>query len=479
MIVTFATQIILKFYPFVFQALDYIQVLFFMLERFLARFLRHETIDHGLVYLMAYLKFHLQSFMKGKAKMTHTEISAEDQTNANSYTITNLTNGTTYTYKVRAVNAQGESTESNEASTTPSLSPMTVTWPEDIQGTEDSSIWTSLTSDPLQIPQISVSGGQSPYTYTIDENGAPDGLEINQSGTLTGTPTEPGIFEVRVVVQDNGGQSASHNLDITIRPALNVLSIAYKTVEQDKSITPIHLSATGGWDPYTYSISGAPSGISLSSDNRITGSPSQGGTSTITVTVTDDHGNTAERSFNMSVYSLQLAKLFSPILILTKNLTQPGRKVIFPEPVEIMGAESVSNLWFHFGDNTGEGIGIDSKYPASGWIPDLLSFYQTQHPDINFSENNFASLPAALWYLGRHPGQGAVLETYLVSAHFEYPGNGDRDDESEGKDSWYDYYNSTTHPKRGDHPNFPHTAYVHIFEEGGQVVIQYYYLRDV
>ena len=45
--------------------------------------------------------------------------SAEGQANANSYTVPNRTNGTTYTYKVRAVNAQGESTESNEDSARP------------------------------------------------------------------------------------------------------------------------------------------------------------------------------------------------------------------------------------------------------------------------------------------------------------------------------------------------------------------------
>ena len=35
-------QIIINFYPFVFQALEHIQVLFFMLRRFLARILRYK-----------------------------------------------------------------------------------------------------------------------------------------------------------------------------------------------------------------------------------------------------------------------------------------------------------------------------------------------------------------------------------------------------------------------------------------------------
>ena len=402
-----------------------------------------------------------------------TNITNSDK-NTTSHTVENLTNNTEYTFEIRAVNATGNGA-SGSVTATPVLPPLSVTWPEDIKGTEDSSIWTSLTSTP---PQISVSGGRPSYTYEIETDeieteGVPDGLSIDSSGTLIGTPTVNGDFTVTVVVRDAADQSMSQDLNITIRPALNVSPIAYKIVEQDSSIIPIHLSASGGWEPYTYSISGAPMGISLSDDNRITGKPSQDGTFPITVTVTDDHGNTAEHSFNMSVYSIELAEKFSPILILTKNPTQRDRKVIFPEPVEIMGANSVSNLWFSLHTITGQFL-ERFQYPASGWSSDLRSDYQSQFSDINFSENKFASLPEVLSYTGRPPGDYAT-GAYRVTAHFEYPGNGDRDDESEGKDSWYDYYFSATHAKRGDHPDFPHTAYVHILEEGGQVVIQYYY----
>ena len=401
-----------------------------------------------------------------------TNITGSDK-NTTSHTVENLSNGTKYTFEVRAVNATGNGVAVS-VSATPALPPLTVTWPEDIKGTQNSSIWTSLTSSSTSMPpQISVSGGRSSYTYTIAKEGAPDGLSVDSSGKLTGTPTVNGTFTVRVVVQDKAGQSVSTDLNITIRPALSVSPIGYKTVEMDSLITPIHLSASGGWSPYTYSISGAPMGISLSDDNRIIGRPSQDGTFPITVTVTDDHGSTVERSFKISVYSIELAKKFSPILILTKNPTQPDRKVIFPEPIEIMGAESVSNLWFSLHTVTGQFL-ERFQYPASGWSSDLLDAYQSLYADIHFSENKFASLPETLSYTGR-PAEDYAIGAYPVTAHFEYPGNGDRDDESEGKDSWYDYYNSTIHPKRGDHPDFPHTAYVHIFDEGGQVVIQYYY----
>ena len=396
-----------------------------------------------------------------------TNITKSDK-NTTSHTVENLSNGTKYTFEVRAVNATGNGVAVS-VSATPALPPLTVTWPEDIKGTQNSSIWTSSTSNP---PQISVSGGRSSYTYTIAKEEAPDGLSIDLSGTLTGTPTESGTFEVRVVVQDAASQSVSDTLNITIHPALSVSPIGYKTVEKDSLITPIHLSATGGWEPYTYALSGAPMGISLSSDNRITGRPSQDGTFPITVTVTDDHGSTADRSFNMSVYSIELAEKFSPILILTEHPSREDRKVIFPEPVEIMGAESISNLKFRINNVLGQEL-ADDLYSdlTSSWRDHLNSIYQNSiNNSINLSENKFAFLPAALRYQGRPPGLADGI--YFVLAYFDYPG-----EKEKGENSWYDYYTGTTDPPHSQAgANFGNTSYVHIFDRaGGNVVIQYYY----
>ena len=398
--------------------------------------------------------------------------------NTTSHTVENLTNDTAYTFEVRAVNATGNGT-SVSVSATPVLPPLKVTWPEDIKGTQNSSIWTSLTSTP---PQISVSGGRPSYTYEIETDeieteGVPDGLSIDSSGTLIGTPTVNGDFTVTVVVGDAADQSMSQDLDITISPPLSVSPIAYKTVEQNSSITPIHLSASGGWEPYTYSISGAPSGISLSDDNRITGKPSQAGTSTITVTVTDTRGSTGEHSFKMSVYSIELAEKFSPILILTEHPTRKDdRIVLFPEPVEIMEAESVSNLWFHFADAAGHRLNsLDLSYEALKsemalpGVPQpltaLITDYENQYPDIDFSQNKFASIPDELVLTS--PIIIGIVSTSRVYAHFDYPGN--------DKVSWNSTYTGSG-PKRGNNPLFPNTAYVHAFERSnGNVVIRYYY----
>ena len=48
-----------------------------------------------------------------------------------------------------------------------------------------------------------------------------------------------------------------------------------------------------------------------------------------------------------SISDSTLARNFAPVLVLTKNPTRSGRKALHPEPVEIMGAESVRNVWFY------------------------------------------------------------------------------------------------------------------------------------
>ena len=64
------------------------------------------------------------------------------------------------------------------------------------------------------------------------------------------------------------------------------------------------LSSSGGTTPYTYSTSsGLPSGLTLSNAGLISGTPTQSGNYTFTITVTDNTGNTASKTYTMTVYS--------------------------------------------------------------------------------------------------------------------------------------------------------------------------------
>jgi subtilase family serine protease len=63
----------------------------------------------------------------------------------------------------------------------------------------------------------------------------------------------------------------------------------------------LQLSASGGTAPYTWSASGLPAGLSISSSGRISGTPTTAGTSNVTVTVTDSASKTGSASFSWTV----------------------------------------------------------------------------------------------------------------------------------------------------------------------------------
>ena len=164
--------------------------------------------------------------------------------------------------------------------------------------------------------QVSASGGQTPYSYSLSSNPATgSNLSINAtSGQITGTPTQTGTFILTVT--DDHGRTGTRSFSMTVnapRPVSTPLTIAeidditvkISGVQTNSPITPIQVSAPGGQTPYTYSLSSNPAtgaGLSINaSSGQITGTPTQRGTFTLTVTVTDNASTTATERFSMAV----------------------------------------------------------------------------------------------------------------------------------------------------------------------------------
>src|SRR5579862_5627381 len=62
-----------------------------------------------------------------------------------------------------------------------------------------------------------------------------------------------------------------------------------------------NLAATGGVSPYTWSASGLPGGLSISSSGTISGTPTTAGSFSATVTVKDSSGTTTSSSLSLTV----------------------------------------------------------------------------------------------------------------------------------------------------------------------------------
>ncbi len=161
--------------------------------------------------------------------------------------------------------------------------------------------------------QFSASGGVGPYSWTGSAGG---GLSVSSTGAVGGTPSAPGTVAVAVTVTDSTGTKASGSYSITItEPSLTITTTSLPSGSLTASYSAA-LNATGGTTPYTWSASGLPGGLSISSGGAISGTPTSLGTFTVSVTVKDAGGLTATAGLALTVNP-------APLKITTTGISPP------------------------------------------------------------------------------------------------------------------------------------------------------------
>jgi hypothetical protein len=142
------------------------------------------------------------------------------------FTDTNAVNGTQYHYFVRAVNAGGESSDSNEAPATPAAQPPTIASPA-----AASSMPAGATSVNLSVLG-SDDGGESNLTYTWALQGTPPAaVTISANGTnaaknTTATFAAAGAYDFVVTVRDAMGRTSQSTVNVTVNAALTGVTVS-------------------------------------------------------------------------------------------------------------------------------------------------------------------------------------------------------------------------------------------------------------
>ncbi|MBR7781668.1 S53 family peptidase [Undibacterium luofuense] len=125
----------------------------------------------------------------------------------------------------------------------------------------------------------------NPVTFTL--TGAPSGMTISSAGVISWTSPVLGTFNVTVTAKDSKtGFTASAVVSVKVS-AVPAPVVTGKTVSTLVGATVSETVAVTAYNPVTYKLTGAPTGMSISTAGVISWVPAAAGTYTVTVTATD------------------------------------------------------------------------------------------------------------------------------------------------------------------------------------------------
>ncbi|MGH3155811.1 MAG: putative Ig domain-containing protein [Streptosporangiaceae bacterium] len=182
---------------------------------------------------------------------------------------------------------------------------------------------------------VTPSGGEAPYGYSLVSGTLPDGLTFDPStGAITGTATQSGSFPLQVSVAD----SAEPSQQVTANVTLTVAAAPTLTVSTD---TPVHgavgdfyttgIGYSGGVGPYTWSVTSGslPAGLTLDpGSGMVVGTPTTAGSGKVTIQVTDSSTpapEVASATLTFTIVKALALKIAEPALPLaTQGVSYSG-----------------------------------------------------------------------------------------------------------------------------------------------------------
>jgi hypothetical protein len=201
-------------------------------------------------------------------------------------------------------------------------------------------------------------GGTAPYTYRLLGQ-MPLGLTLDSvRGSINGTPSVSGDFSFAVEVRDARAnvQTTSCSFNVT-EPELAVQGCPLPLTSVGTAIST-SLSASGGEGPYTWSIIGTlPSGVSLSPDGVIAGTPRQSGGFLFRVVAADREGRQTASACGLTVMPTPLSAGYCVLPQATES--QPYTQILSPR-----GGEA-PHIWRVIGELP-EGLSLSAAGVANG-----------------------------------------------------------------------------------------------------------------
>jgi len=164
--------------------------------------------------------------------------------------------------------------------------------------------------------QLSAIGGSAPYTYSYADGAAhipgmnlysgaplPNGWSATVTGGFLGIPTVPGTYNSAIRVEDSVHDFYVAPITMTVS---SLAATSQTSLPRAAALTPYNyiLNADGGTSPYTWAVSPGyvlPTGMNLSSDGVLSGTPSTVGSFGFNIVVTDAASRTYTAFYSLTV----------------------------------------------------------------------------------------------------------------------------------------------------------------------------------
>jgi hypothetical protein len=135
----------------------------------------------------------------------------------------------------------------------------------------------SLPGGVLNVPYASTTlqqqGGTAPIVWS--SLGLPAGLALSATGVLSGTPTVSGAINITINATDSSAipKSATFTYAVMIAASVSITTAALPSGTQTVTYPALAMQASGGTPPYTWTASGLPLGLTISSAGVLSGVP--------------------------------------------------------------------------------------------------------------------------------------------------------------------------------------------------------------
>ncbi len=172
----------------------------------------------------------------------------------------------------------------------------------------------SITINPPAIPGATIgqfysqsftqAGGIGAVTFSLTGT-LPPGLGFNAAtATISGTPTQANTFNFSITATDanNCGITGGYQIVVAPCPAITIAPVTLPAGRAGDAYNQT-LVASGTAGPYTFSITGGtlPSGMGLSSDGVLSGTPATFGTFNFTAKATDANGCMGTQNYGLTI----------------------------------------------------------------------------------------------------------------------------------------------------------------------------------